>query len=298
MKQRVITGILIALFSAPFIIFGTHSMAIFVLLLLIAGCFELIDLKRKAKQEKLPLYVFIISLVSGFLLIFDIPYLSSYAFNYADGILLNYGFNSLWIVLFSITMLTSAVFDKRITVIDSLYVFASILFLSLGLKGMLYVRSLGGTENVFGGCLVILYVLIVTCFTDMFAYFGGMTCYKFLGNEKVHKLNERISPKKTIEGCLVGTVIATIGGLLFALLVLKENKVLVYPWYVYLILSLVVSLFGQIGDLIFSAIKRHFNVKDYSSLLPGHGGVLDRIDSLLINSMLTAIFLTVLTYIV
>ena len=118
-----------------------------------------------------------------------------------------------------------------------------------------------------------------------------MTCYKLLGNDKVHKLNERISPKKTIEGSLVGTLFGSACGFLF---IFFFNNSLNLKWYVLLIMSIVLSISGQIGDLILSANKRHFNVKDYSKLLPGHGGVLDRLDSILLNSMIAALFISLL----
>ena len=75
---------------------------------------------------------------------------------------------------------------------------------------------------------------------------------------------------------------------------MKDLKELNFKWYLLLIMSLALSLAGQIGDLILSANKRHFNVKDYSNLLPGHGGVLDRIDSLLVNCMIAATFISLI----
>ena len=298
MKKRTITGVLLALFVAPFVAFGTHFIALFILLVMGIGVYELLDIKRKANMDAIPVYIFVLSMVFSFLLIFDIPYISSYAFDYKNGILSTYGVNTLWVILFIITLLASSVFDKKYSIIDAVYTFTMVMFLSLGLKGMLYVRSFGGVSNINDGTLLLLYVLITTCATDIFAYFGGMTCYRLLGTSKVHKLNERISPKKTIEGTVVGTIFGTGLGFLFMMLAFKNHQLLSYGWYWYLILSLLISISGQIGDLILSAVKRYFQVKDYSSLLPGHGGVLDRIDSMLVNFMIVAIFMNLLTYII
>ena len=140
---------------------------------------------------------------------------------------------------------------------------------------------------------MLVYVILVTFLTDIFAYFGGMTCYKLLGADKVHKLNERISPKKTIEGTIVGTVVATIAGFFVGIYLIGSGSY--SSWYIVLILSFVLSICGQIGDLILSAVKREFKIKDYSNLLPGHGGILDRIDSLLINCMVAAIIIALAT---
>lgn len=294
MKTRTITGILLFIFVAPFVIFGTYSIAIFALLLMVLATLEFLNIKKNANLESIPVYIYVLSIIFSFLMIFDIPFISQYAFEYKTGLLNNYGINSLWIILFIITLFASSVFDKKFSIIDASYTFVTITFLSLGLKGLVYLRSQGGLVDLTYGLYLVVYLFIVTCCCDIFAYFGGMTCYKLLKN-KVHKLNERISPKKTIEGSVIGTIFGTGLGFLFAMLVL--NKFVSYPWYVYLILSFVLAICGQIGDLMLSAIKRYFVVKDYSSLLPGHGGVLDRIDSLLINFMVAAIFLTILTYI-
>lgn len=295
MKTRTITGVLLFLFLAPFIIFGGYIMAILAFVLLALSTYEFLDVKRKAKQKNIPIYIYVISFIFSYLLVFDIPLFEAHSFDYSSGLLTSYSMNLLWIILFLAVLLTCSVFDKRFEIVDAFYSFATIIYLSLGIKGLLYIRSIGGIENIKEGLLLICYVFIVTCFTDMFAYFGGMTCYKVLKN-KVHKLNERISPKKTIEGTIVGTIFGTGFGVLFALLFLKTTT-LSYHWSMYLLLSFLLSIFGQIGDLILSANKRHFAIKDYSNLLPGHGGILDRFDSLLLNCMITAIFISVVSYI-
>lgn len=296
MKTRIITGALLFLFVTPFIIFGTYSMAVFVLLLMTLGMIEFLNVKKNANLNKYPIYMYVLTILFAFLIIFDIPLFTG-SFNYQTGILDAYIVNPLWIVLSAVVILSCSIFDKRYTIIDSIYAFTTMLYLSLGLKGMLYLRSVGGVENINHGIMVIVYVLLVTCLTDIFAYFGGMTCYRLLGADKVHKLNERISPKKTIEGTIIGTLFGTGLGFLFAMLALKNVDLGVTHWSIYLLMSFVLSICGQIGDLVLSAVKRHFAIKDYSNLLPGHGGVLDRIDSLLLNSMIAAIFLVTMSYI-
>lgn len=104
---------------------------------------------------------------------------------------------------------------------------------------------------------------------DTFAYFGGRAFGK-------HKLCPSISPNKTVEGAVFGTVFGTAFGIV-PWLVLKD--VTPIPWYVFLITAFLCTVFGQFGDLCASMIKRRAGIKDFSDLLPGHGGVIDRVDS-------------------
>ena len=309
MKTRIITGLLIFLFVLPFVVFGNHFMMAFIILLLGAGVYEFLNVKAKAKQDKIPLYVYIISFIFAYLIVFDLPiYNLSYSssslvlmlndgvFNYKLGVLQEYFINPIWIISYVFVLFTCSVFDKKFKITDAMYTFATIIYLSLGLKGMLYLRSWGidkYSQNTFTGLAMLIYVLVVTCSTDIFAYFGGMTCYKLLGADKVHKLNERISPKKTIEGTIVGTLLATIFG--FFVMTYLVNGGRYDSWYLSLLLSFMLSICGQIGDLILSAVKREYGIKDYSNLLPGHGGVLDRLDSILINCMIAAVFIALMT---
>lgn len=104
---------------------------------------------------------------------------------------------------------------------------------------------------------------------DIFAYFGG----RLFGR---HKLCPAISPNKTIEGAISGTVFGTASGVLSWLLL---RELVAIPLYAFLLTSLLCSLAGQVGDLCASYIKRQAGIKDFSRLLPGHGGIMDRIDS-------------------
>ncbi len=121
----------------------------------------------------------------------------------------------------------------------------------------------------------LIYAPFIAAFTsDTGAYFAG----KFLGK---HKLAPIISPKKTVEGLFGGFAAAISSMLIYGLILQFAFDLQVNYWYA-LIYGLLGSAAGVFGDLCFSAIKRQVNIKDYGNLIPGHGGVLDRFDSVII----------------
>ncbi|WP_338969350.1 phosphatidate cytidylyltransferase [Spiroplasma endosymbiont of Labia minor] len=143
------------------------------------------------------------------------------------------------------------------------------------------------------GFNTILWAWLIIIFTDTFAYFGGMTFGK-------HKMAPVVSPKKTWEGTIIGVTTSTIAGSLFAILLLvfplpndalshtpwsvpikafRSNSGVVATCLIYVVFSQIFAVVGVLGDLLFSLIKRYKKLKDYSNLIPGHGGVLDRMDS-------------------
>ena len=130
-------------------------------------------------------------------------------------------------------------------------------------------------EDAFAGILGAspVWMILLSAFgTDIFAYFGGY----FLGK---HKLCPSISPKKTIEGSLCGTLASVILCTLFGGLFMDSGKVLAYA-----MTGLAAGIFSQFGDLTASVFKRKMGIKDYGNLIPGHGGIMDRFDSVLFTA--------------
>lgn len=122
------------------------------------------------------------------------------------------------------------------------------------------------------GKFLIWYILIAAWGTDTFAYAVGMKFGK-------HKLT-KISPKKSIEGSIGGTIGAIVLALIYTVIVQKYvNLNLSYIFVA--IATLILSILSQLGDLSASSIKREMEIKDYGNLIPGHGGMLDRIDSII-----------------
>lgn len=142
-----------------------------------------------------------------------------------------------------------------------------VVYATVGFTSIALLRRLSGGGYLFGMVFVAAWV------TDTMAYFSG----RLLGK---HKLCPSISPKKTVEGSIGGTVFCALAFLLYGFIVHKTVGVIAnYPM---LFLSgLVLSLVSQIGDLAASLIKREHDVKDYGKIMPGHGGVMDRFDSIL-----------------
>ena len=140
---------------------------------------------------------------------------------------------------------------------------------------------------------LIIYVLIGATFNDMGAYFVGV----FFGK---HKINPRVSPHKTVEGFVGGVIISAIFSMSFGLIVAKLGHPIMPNldldhWYWLLLISVVMPLVAFVGDFVFSIVKRDYGIKDFSQLLPGHGGMLDRIDSLLFTGGAVAALLTLIS---
>ncbi|MBR6472214.1 MAG: phosphatidate cytidylyltransferase [Firmicutes bacterium] len=114
-------------------------------------------------------------------------------------------------------------------------------------------------------------VFIIAFGTDIFAYFTGMLIGK-------HKLCPTLSPKKTIEGAIGGMIGAMVFSVFLGCFILG-------PWHAinvnFILMTLIGSVISQLGDLSASAFKRQMGIKDYGNLIPGHGGILDRFDSVL-----------------
>lgn len=131
-------------------------------------------------------------------------------------------------------------------------------------------------------------ILCIVCFawaTDIFAYVFGVLFGK-------HRFSPNISPKKSLEGSIGGTLtcVATSVGAFYIYQVIADIQ---FSLVTILVYALICSLVGQIGDFSFSFIKRSFGIKDFGNLLPGHGGVLDRLDSLIFISPMFLLLLTV-----
>jgi phosphatidate cytidylyltransferase len=145
-----------------------------------------------------------------------------------------------------------------------------------------------GTNDYNPKIIIGLFVLIWT--NDTFAYLVGKSIGK-------HKLFERVSPKKTIEGFLGGMVFAAFAGFLISKLYIQPNPAFSSKSILIWTIALIVSVFGTIGDLIESKFKRIAGVKDSGSIMPGHGGILDRLDSVIFVAPIIFLFYQILYYV-
>ena len=131
---------------------------------------------------------------------------------------------------------------------------------------------------------VIISILVIIWMNDTFAYLVGISIGK-------NKLFEKISPKKTIEGFVGGIFFSIITGVLLAAYYLYQS---IIQW---IIIALIISFFGTLGDLIESKFKRNAGVKDSGNIMPGHGGFLDRLDSIIFASPFIYLFYQILYYV-
>ena len=168
--------------------------------------------------------------------------------------------------------------QKEGAVASWVWTLAGILYIGWMLGNLVALRSLDDGRNW------VYLTLFATFASDTAAFFYGRAVGK-------HKLAPDISPGKTREGAVAGGVGAVVASLFFTL---QTPFILPINWWQAIVLGLLVSLFGQLGDLAESLFKRNMGVKDSGTTLPGHGGFLDRVDSIVFASVVVYYFATLL----
>ena len=158
-----------------------------------------------------------------------------------------------------------------------------VFYIGLFSSAILMIREYYSGENYIYGGYLIISILASIWVCDSAAFFGGTA----LGR---HKLLKRVSPKKSWEGALFGLIFAIVTIIICKLVILNFLN-----WKDIIILGLIIGIIGQIGDLIESLFKRDADIKDSSSIIPGHGGIFDRFDSLLYTSPVVLLYLEFLS---
>ena len=161
-------------------------------------------------------------------------------------------------------------FDKELKFKDIAAIYSMVLLITISLSFIVKLRDFGGTFSSF----YVIYALCISWMSDIGAYFSGT----FFGKRK---LCPSISPKKTVEGVFGGVIFSLLISIIICFFFEKfmfDTGVRVNFHYI-IPISLVGSVISIVGDLVFSAVKRGCHIKDFGSIIPGHGGFLDRFDS-------------------
>ena len=306
LKIRIISSIVALCIAVPCILFGDWLFAAMIFLFVLIATYEII----KCAKPKHSIWLYVVSVILIISLTFW-PLLRQITSKYPhDGWFIYGGFDSIYLSILVVVIAFFSLFwlvvgDEHFSVRDACFVFAIGIVVGLGFQSMLYLRYvpmyekfvlLGEPDNSYisvfknlESSTLAIYVAIATFMTDVGAYFVGI----FFGKNKI---NPRISPKKTWEGFFGGIVISAICSFCFAFfLALSGHPVLqilsTKHWYYILSLSLLIPLFSTLGDFVFSSLKRYYEIKDFGKLIPGHGGVLDRVDSLIFSVIFSSTFI-------
>jgi phosphatidate cytidylyltransferase len=251
LKTRIITGVIAAALFIPFVVYGKLPFAILVYAIAAVGLYEILRMKG--------ISIFSVPGILGLLTTFAILMPAEWEEQVQEAI--SYSKFELLFIGAILLLVYSVLVKNKFTFDHVAFVVLSALYVGVGFHYFIVTRE--------AGVEYIIFALVVVWVTDSGAYFTGRAFGK-------HKLWPEISPNKTIEGFVGGIVLAVIGVVIMQFIAPFDIS-----WALLIIITIIASIFGQMGDLVESAIKRHYDVKDSGKILPGHGGILDRFDSLL-----------------
>ncbi len=246
MKTRIITAVVAILLFFPFVIFGGWPFYAIMLLISSVGLYELFNMREMHK------YLVPTIFSMGLLWVFLLPRI--------DALMpLKHAQQEVLIGLVLLLLGYTVLVKNKFTFEDAGFMVITAIYIGLGFHYFIETQRTG-LEYIF-------FAIIVILATDTGAYFSG----RYFGKRK---LWPEISPNKTIEGAVGGMLLATTLGVVFHLIFPVHDSVVIVA-----LVALLSSAVGQVGDLVESAFKRYYHVKDSGKLLPGHGGILDRFDS-------------------
>mgnify|MGYP003571275912 CR=1 FL=1 len=264
MKKRIISAIVGLAIFVPVLIFSSTWVFIAAhLLLVLLATFEMLGCLGFRRNIPVSVTCYLYTAISVILTrVIDAPHYLM--------------FSTLATLVFLVILMSFALFSKGKIQIDHIgEVFMMMFYIAITLSCLVLMRDL---KN---GAYVFIIVYLASWSTDMCAYFTGKAFGK-------HKLIPDVSPKKTVEGAIGGLIGSLISMLVYAVII--DIATDLQPRYLVFILSGIgLSLFSMVGDLFASLLKRKHGIKDYGFIIPGHGGVLDRFDSVLATAPLVVI---------
>lgn len=253
MTKRIISALIILIVVIPLLLVGGNLFNFSVYVVSIFALREF--LKIKEEKKPIPSFIKFISYIIITFLLLTNSKLKELTFSIDYRVLAG---------LFISFLLPTVLYHNRekYSINDAFYLIGGVLFLGISMSLLILIRG--------KSLALLIYVILIAVITDTYAYIIGSLIGK-------HKLLEVISPNKSLEGMIGGTVFASLFGTLFYNLFISQTM----PIYVVVFITMFLSILGQLGDLVFSAIKRYFGKKDFSNLIAGHGGLLDRLDSII-----------------
>ncbi len=253
-KTRLLSGIVLVVLIFGILYFGGYVTALAIFLLAIIGNYEL--LKVYGLEKKGPgILTYAATTVYYCFLVFGLR-------EYVLPVMLLFV-----LLVLSLYVIRYPLYRDR----DAMAAILTFFYVSVMLSYVYLIRDLK-----HGGAFVIM-IFVCSWVNDTFAYCFGVTMGK-------HKMTPKLSPKKSIEGLIGGLFSSTVVGALYGIFFSKNVYELDKAPLIFAIVGLAGAIMAVIGDLAASAIKRNNDIKDYGRLIPGHGGVLDRFDSIIFTA--------------